>query len=519
MFLQLLTIYLIQLYFVLLPCISFKRLFALHRSPVHKACIPFVNTWYMMQAAQISRFWFYLQFVPIIGWFASISLLMDYSRIFTGKSLFFYNVLIFICPALAFYLITRPKTIKIYTRKEVLQHKKGFLREWIDAIIFALIAAKFFHLFIAQPYKIPSPSMEKTLLTGDYLVVTKYNYGLRLPQTPLSIPLMQHTTPWHSNSFSEWLQLPYIRWGNGSVQRGDVVVFNFPQNDTLIDREEFGSAITYYEVCRQKGRQYVWQHPELFPIKTRPVDQRENFVKRCVAIAGDTLSLKEGVVFINGKACDYPHNALRTYWIELQRNTPAIYSFLTDSLHIEAEELSDNITQTRFLVLALNSEQKDLLAQLPYVKKIILSEEQPQVGRLFPNISMNPEDSLLAAKYQQYPKWNSNHSGPIYIPKKGDSIILNAWTYQLYQRVIRTYEKNTLEQKDSLFYINGAPASAYTFKMNYYFMMGDNRDNSLDSRYWGFVPEDHIIGKPAFTVISIAPDGKKRWNRVLRSIH
>lgn len=389
---------------------------------------------------------------------------------------------------------------------------------WIDAIIFALVAVYFIFLYLFQNYQIPSSSLEKSLLVGDFLFVSKVAYGPRVPNTPLSFPLVQHTFPWGGKSYFEKPQWDYKRLkGLGKVERGDIVVFNFPAGDTVAVKQQNPD---YYTLCYYYGREVVNQRSDIFgDIIWRPVDRRENYVKRCVGVPGDTLSIVNNQIYINGK--ELPDNEGVQYNYYVQTTGAVIISKTFDKLGISKEDRlllnpSTNVGQQEFQAMGLDvsrpvyhlpltRQMKADLMAMSIIDTIII-EPDWRGGDVYP----------LGAK-----PWTRDNYGPIYMPKKGETLAINADNYAIYERVIRNYEHNSIEMKDSVVYINGAPANEYTFKMDYYFMMGDNRHKSADSRYWGFVPEDHIVGQPVVVWLSLNKDkgwfdGKIRWNRFFK---
>lgn len=366
---------------------------------------------------------------------------------------------------------------------------------WISAIVFAVVAASLIHIYVFQMYKIPTSSMEKTLLVGDYLYVSKLAFGPKMPNTPLSLPLVHNTMPFSktgAKSYSEAVKRPYKRIaGFSDVKRGDIVVFNFPGGDTVI-LEDPGAY--YYDVLKQyqasygekRGRDILHKN---FHIISRPVDKRENYVKRCVAAPGDVLEINSSVLYINGEqSADIPGLQL-WYNIKISGN-PFSRSFI-ESLGLSSEDYHyDRATQTYIMALTENN-----LAKISAMSNVI---------------SATKEESMLGAgrTFPQGTTWDEDNYGPIWIPAKGSTVELTTDNLPLYERIISIYEGNELEVKNGIIYINGAVADSYTFGMDYYFMMGDNRHNSLDSRFWGFVPEDHIVGRPSMVILSTNKEKK-----------
>ena len=408
-----------------------------------------------------------------------------------------------------------------------------FVMSWVDALVFALVAVYFINLFFFQNYVIPSSSLEKSLLTGDYLFVSKVSYGPRIPETPLTMPLTQHTLPVvDCKSYIEWPHWEYRRVkGLGKVELNDIVVFNYPAGDTLCSAPQYQSY-DYYGMCYSIGYQIYTQRPnpdslsamdrikyfntiyeagreelsrnqqEYGEITTRPTDRRENYVKRCVSLPGQTLQIKNRIVYLDGKANKEPENVQYSYYVKLRQRLP---EEMLKELGISNEDL-----------LSLNS-----AGYMPLTKRAVAMLSQRK--DLVESIEINTDASDL----EIYPlngnkHWTRDNYGPIWIPAKGKSINLTLDNIAVYERPIRVYEGNDLKITDGKIFINGNEAKSYTFKMDYYWMMGDNRHNSADSRYWGFVPEDHIVGKPIFIWWSSDPDRNGfsgiRWNRLFRFV-
>ena len=408
-----------------------------------------------------------------------------------------------------------------------------FVMSWVDALVFALVAVYFINLFFFQNYVIPSSSLEKSLLTGDYLFVSKVSYGPRIPETPLTMPLTQHTMPiYNCKSYIEWPHWDYRRVkGLGKIQLNDIVVFNFPAGDTICSAPQY-QAYDYYQLCYQIGYQAYPQRPnpdsltqEQLPlyfntiyqagkqiieansqeygiIDTRPTDRRENYVKRCVGLPGQTLQIKNRIIYLDGKANKEPDNVQYTYKLKLKRH------FTDEEMQewgITMEELKD---LNNFGYMPMTNKTADILRKRPDIVESIKLNTDVNELDIYPlNGNMH---------------WTRDNYGPIWIPAKGETIDLTLQNLPVYERPIRTYERNKLEVKDGKIFINDKETTKYTFKMDYYWMQGDNRHNSLDSRYWGFVPEDHIVGKPIFIWWSSDPDrggfSGIRWSRLFRFV-
>lgn len=399
--------------------------------------------------------------------------------------------------------------------------------EWVDAIIFAVIAASFIRMFFFEAFTIPTSSMEKSMLIGDYLFVSKVAYGPRKPITPLAFPFVHHTMPLSqkTKSFVTWIQKPYERMaGFGEIKRDDIVVFNYPTGDTVCLENQ---AQGYYDIIRQKAhefkildmnaereilddktyhskaRKWVRSH---YTIIERPIDKRENYIKRCVGLPGDKIEIKDSKLIVNGKPQEDYKGIQYNY--EVLTNGKILTRKTLERLNIAQRDVRQ---QGRSYYFPLTDEMKSKIKKINFVTSItkLTQIEDNRNYRIFPHD-------------KQY-KWNQDWFGPMYIPEKGATIKISTKNLPLYQRVIDYYEKNDLEVKNDKIFINGEETDEYTFKMNYYWMMGDNRHNSADSRFWGFVPENHIVGKAAFLWLSLDKEksfpGNVRWSRLFQSIN
>lgn len=405
---------------------------------------------------------------------------------------------------------------------------------WVDAIVFALVAVYFVNLYFFQNYVIPSSSLEKSLLVGDYLFVSKMCYGPRVPQTPLHMPLTQHTLPvFNCKSYAEWLQWDYKRVkGTGEVKLNDIVVFNFPAGDTVATKvpaedlyrlsyqagQQLSKPVDFskltveqerqvFDFYYQAGRKYINEHPETYgEIVERPVDRRENYVKRCVGMPGQTLEIKDRIVYLDGQPNKEPDEVQYRYLVYTNGMLPL------DFCHewgISQENLMMYYAQESVYNMPLTAKAKAALLGRKDLVKRIENVPEENAGGLYP---MNKVTG-----------WTLDNYGPVWIPKKGATVDLTLDNLPLYERPIHAYEGNALEVKDGKIFINGVETTQYTFKMDYYWMMGDNRHNSADSRFWGFVPEDHVVGKPIFIWLSLDQDrgwldGKIRWERLFKFV-
>lgn len=398
--------------------------------------------------------------------------------------------------------------------------------EWVDDILFALIAVYLINIFIFQNYQIPSSSLEKTLLTGDFLFVSKLSYGPRVPNTPLSFPLVQNTLPvLDTKSYLEWPHWGYKRVkGFGHVKRNDIVVFNFPAGDTVALREQNPD---YYVLKERYGIETLRLNKAQYgDIIYRPVDKRENFVKRCIGMPGDVFKIVDNQVYINDEILPNPTYLQFNYFLE---TTSPLTEEQFRLLGVSRDDrvLASRISFYQQLFPYMGFEPDDN-GQYNLIYRLPLTQEAYDVARKLSsvkNIAIEP-DYLGGETYPVDYKngWTRDNFGPLWIPNKGATIDLTKENLALYNRCIRNYEGNTLEERDGKIHINNEPVTTYTFKYDYYFMMGDNRHNSADSRVWGFVPEDHVVGKPIMIWLSLDKDrgwfdGKIRWNRLFRFVH
>lgn len=398
--------------------------------------------------------------------------------------------------------------------------------EWIDAFIFALFAVYFIHIFAFQHYEIPTSSLEKTLLVGDYLFVSKVSYGPRLPNTPLSIPIVHNTLP--IINIKSYFNYPYWSYkrlkGLGSIKRGDLVVFNFPAGDTVALKYQNAD---YHYLVNQYGWELVNKNEKIFgKIVNHPVDRRENYVKRCIGMPGDSLQIINNIVYINGIALPFPKHVQFNFFVETKGKLISEKQFRDLGINKADQIICNDFNYATFLFnfLGIKSNKNDdfnPIYCLPLTKKALFFLKRKKIVK-----SIHIESNFFVENMYPYKNklgWTKDNYGPVWIPRKRETIVLNEKNLSLYKRCIVNYEGNTLYQDNNnhKIYINNRETYRYTFKYDYYFMMGDNRHNSLDSRSWGFVPEDHIIGKPLLILMSIDKDrswleGKIRWERVFR---
>lgn len=501
----------ITIIFTILSIAGLYKIFEKAGEDGWKALIPFLNFYVWLKIIKKPIWWYIFILVPFINVFVILLMVVEILKCFGKDSIgaqalgvlfpFFY------LPYLGFsgsevYMDPDDRPIV----------KKGAVREWVDAIIFAVVAATIIRTFFIEAYTIPTSSMEGSLLRGDFLFVSKVSYGPRVPMTPLSFPFVHHTLPLTSTvkSYLEWITLPFYRYpGLTEIKRYDAVVFNYPDGDTL--STVLQSNESYHSLVRHYGRTAVWQNKQqLGDIIARPVDKRENYIKRCVGLPGDTLRIVNQEVFINGKALTNPENVQFRY--EVMTDGSVLTDRTIDKLGIHEFETEQN--NPRKSKAFMNNQSAEGLLNIPTVRTVNRDT--------YP--ANNPQDLNRIYPYNARYGWSVDNFGPLYIPAAGATIDISPANIDLYSRPIHAYEGHELEVKDGKIYIDGEERNTYTFAMDYYFMMGDNRHNSADSRYWGFVPEDHIVGKAVFVWLSLDPnkgwfDGKIRWNKLFRFVN
>ncbi len=465
-----------------------------------EAIVPFYNFYIWLKIIDKPLWWYIFILTPFINVFTILLMVVETLKCFRkdglGEQALGVLFPFVFLPWLGFSkkeTYTHPSKIPVV--------KKSAAREWADAIIFAVIAATIIRTFMLEAYTIPTSSMEKSLLVGDYLFVSKLSYGPKVPQTPIAFPFRHHTLPLtdYTRSYLEWIRLPHYRYpALRDISNNHVVVFHYPEGDTVALQLQNQS---YYGLVREMGREAVWEH---YDVISRPVDKRENYIKRCVAIPGDTFEMRNGTIYINEEVLDDPENVQHNYYVTTEDRP--LSSRLINRLNVSEWR---QLTQNSYM-LAMTNHAADELKGLDYVtevQKTIRTKGQGE-RHIFPHD-------------RSYP-WNEDNFGPLYIPQKGATVEISPDNIVLYERIISVYEGHDLAIEDDRIYINGQESQSYTFEMDYYWMMGDNRHNSADSRSWGFVPEDHIVGRAMFVWLSLSPNrgfpANIRFNKSMRVI-
>jgi signal peptidase I len=493
-----------------------------------KALVPFYGTYLAVKMVKKSWLWIIVYYVPFLGFVVWMGIIVELMKLL-GKTSFKEHFLGVVFAGAYLPYIGFKEDVQFIGYDEAEKYKKSVKREWADAIVFAVVAATIIRGLYLEAFTIPTSSMERKLLVGDFLFVNKMAYGARVPNTPISFPFTHHSFPdWvpfvgGAKSYSEAIKFPYTKLpAMGEVERNDCVVFNFPAGDTVI--LEHQNRI-YDQMVREQGRAQIWRN---FTVVARPADKQENYIKRCVGLPGDVLEIVDSKLMINrevayedpGRQYNYrvlvkDHYLTRKELIESEIN----FEFLGQSGKTkEAPLLEDEKTGVLYHQLTMTEEAKKKLERFPNVvaiEQMIAKKDSTKYS------DFNP--IFPSSKFYN---WSVDNFGPLTVPKKGVTIELNEQTLPLYKVLITRYEMNELKVDGNKIYINGEETNSYTFKMDYYWMMGDNRNNSQDSRYWGFVPEDHIVGKAVFVWMSYSPHEENggffsriRWDRLFTVVH
>lgn len=474
-------------FFLLIQVIHFLGTWKLYEAAGRKrwqAAIPVYNAIVLMKIIGRPTWWTILLFIPIINLIMFPVIWVETLRSF-GKRSSLDTFLGIATLGLYLFYVNYTQPLNYVADRSLNSENKA--TDTVSSLLFAIIVATLVHTYVVQPFTIPTSSLEKSLLVGDFLFVSKMNYGPRVPMTTIALPMVHDSIPLtKKKSYLSWPQLPYFRLpAFEKIKHSDIVVFNWP-------------ADTVYQFFDRSGRKAV----------IKPIDKKSNYVKRCVGIPGDSLSIKDGIVYINGKVLALPERAKPqySYKIALDGKTPIDFEYLFKDMDVTDGAGFTSEARDTLFVGALTDASVQRLKNVPGITSVTREISKGVEDGIFPHIN----------------KWNRDNYGPIYIPEEGKTVAINFMTLPFYSRIITEYEKNKLEVKGSDIYINGEKTKTYTFKQNYYWMMGDNRHRSEDSRYWGYVPADHIVGKPVFIWMSWDTNGKGfgkiRWERLFTTV-
>jgi signal peptidase I len=474
------------IFFLIVQVVHFAGTWKLYEAAGRKrweAAVPVYNAIVLMKIINRPTWWTILLFVPIVNLIMFPVVWVETLRSF-GKTSTTDTWLAILTFGLYIYYVNYTQKLNYITNRELRARTKT--GDTISSLLFAVVVATMVHTYIMQPFTIPTSSLEKSLLVGDFLFVSKFHYGARVPMTAVAAPMVHDTIPvLKIKSYLKWPQLPYFRFpGMEKIENNDIVVFNWPV-DTV--RQFF------------KAEQRV----------DKPIDKKSNYVKRCVAIPGDSLKIVNGDVYINNKKMIFPDRAKPqwAHWVITDGKTPIDFQYLVEDMHITDRVRYISPNRDSILFSALTDESAARFRNVPGVKMV-----QKRISPVGANEGVFPNG-----------QGNGDQFHSIYIPEQGKTVALNVEVLPYYKKIISEYEHNDLKVNGTQILINGKVATSYTFKQNYYWMMGDNRHNSEDSRYWGYVPEDHIVGKPVFIWMSWDTNGKGlnkiRWDRLFTTVH
>ncbi|MEH6538061.1 MAG: signal peptidase I [Psychroserpens sp.] len=454
-----------------------------------EAFVPVYNAVILMKIINRPWWWTILLFVPIVNLIMLPVVWVETARSF-GKNQYLDTFLTVVTLGFYNFYLNYVADVTYIENRNI--HPKSSSGDWTSSILFAIVAATVVHTYFMQPFTIPSSSLEKSLLVGDFLFVSKFHYGARVPMTTVATPMVHDTIPLakiksyvfnddfenRNTSLLNKLQLPYMRIpGFESIERNEIVVFNQPA-DTLLDMNVFTPDRNYY----------------------KPIDKKTNLVKRCVGIPGDSLEVRDGYVYINGKKNELPDRAKLQF----------VYAVTLKGSYTGNQLI--NALKTRYDITDVYPSSNNTIAFHATVDAAQKARSHPNIASVERIITPKDTDRNLFPRAPQFP-WNYDNFGPIYIPKKGATIALNIEVLPLYKRLISEYENKKVTTRGNQILIEGEPATSYTFNQDYYWMMGDNRNNSIDARAWGYVPFDHVVGKPVFIWMSWDGIKNPRWDR------
>jgi signal peptidase I len=549
--------------FIILVLISFVGLYKIFQKTgraAWKAFVPFLNFYEWIKLLERPWWWVFLMIVPGVNILMYSVLTVITAQYFGKRKRMDLTIAAFFS-----YLYLLPLGFsddKFVGIEDIKNRKGGFIKTWLDPLVFAIIAASVIRTFFLEAFTIPTSSLEKSLMVGDFLFVNKFAYGAKTPQTPLSFPFAHHTIPIiNKKSYLEWIKLPYYRLpGYSTIKNGDIVVFNYPDGDSVaLNYQNFSYYQLVREIAREQknayagdsamlasiseasllssSRDYVWSNPKQFgEVVARPKDKREHYVKRCVAIAGDKLEIKDGELFINDTKQAFPEKVQHHYYLKTKG-----YLFGNQVLVNKEPVLSNGKILDKYDIYVtegnIAAENGDTIVYELNMPRDVSEKikENPEVISVTRKIEgKDLRDERIFPHNRNY-KWNNDNFGPFTLPKAGATVKIDTASVALYKKIMNTYDdgNHMVEIKGDKVFYDGTPITSYTFKQDYYWMMGDNRHNSADSRSWGVVPFDHVVGKPVFVWFSMkdpknnpvsgngllsslfknSKEGKFRWER------
>jgi signal peptidase I len=522
--------------FIILVLISFVGLYKIFQKTgrtAWKAFVPFLNFYEWIKLLERPWWWVFLMIVPGVNILMYAVLTVITAQYFGKRKGMDLTIAAFFSYLYLVFLGFSEKE-KFVGIEDLKKRTGGFIKTWLDPLVFAIIAASVIRTFFLEAFTIPTSSLEKSLMVGDFLFVNKFAYGAKIPQTPLSFPFAHHTIPIiNKKSYLEWIKLPYYRLpGYSTIKNGDIVVFNYPDGDSVALNFQDRS---YYQICRSAGVSSLYNSPKsqilvdvvneqpvyapVGPVVARPVDKREHYVKRCVGIAGDKLEIKDGQIFINDVIQKTPEKAQHIYLVKSLGHDFAEKSWL-DKMDIYIEGMGQGyvtsipgpksiLDSTNILNSSTNSDTLLFSLYLTAEKAALIKSMPECVGITKYIMPKGKYDYSIFPHDPKYP-WNNDNFGPFVLPKAGTTVKIDTTTIPLYMKIMNTYDdgEHMVEIKGDKVFYDGSPITSYTFKQDYYWMMGDNRHNSADSRSWGVVPFDHVVGKPVFVWFSMKDPAK-----------
>ena len=481
-------------FFLIVQIIHFLGTWKLYVAAGRKAWeagIPIYNAIVLMKIINRPTWWTILLFVPVVNIMMLAVIWVETLRSF-GKNTALDTFLGVATLGFYIYYVNYTQKLNYITDRSL--KPKNVVADTVSSVIFALVVATIVHTYVMQPFQIPTASLEKSLLVGDFLFVSKFHYGARPQMTAIAFPMVHDTMPLlNKKSYLSWPQYPYMRLpGFQKIHNNDIVVFNWP-------------ADTLFNMYKPADKRY-----------DKPIDKKTNYVKRCVGIPGDSLSIKNGIVFINGKELILPERAKPqySYNVTYDQKTPIDFEFLLKDLNVTDGAGFKTEARDTLFIAAMTFEAVEKLKNVPGIKSVTRIIHKGAEDGIFPDFQ--------DGKPSVTNNWNNDNFGPIYIPQAGKTVVLDQKSLPLYKKIISEYEGNDLKVVGNDIYINDQKTTKYTFKQDYFWMMGDNRHNSLDARYFGYTPENHIVGKPVFIWLSLDPNEKGfkkiRWSRMFTTV-